>query len=167
MLDTKYFFFWKKFGKYFFLVKNWFFRASCFGYRVMGVSPLLLPLIFLIRYYITQKTMWKGSENGDFGYGLNTTFQSTMDILQDSWEGSEKEIHPPKNLNPAHHLCSRVYVKNWLILRWKIKAPIAPGRVSYKQQKNIEKCMHENAKSSRGVANLSILHSITMCWNTF
>ena len=36
-------------------------------------------------YYITQKTMWKGSaENGDFGYGLNSTFQSTMEILQDS-----------------------------------------------------------------------------------
>ena len=100
-------------------------------------------------------------------YGLNSAFQSTNEILQDSWEGSEKKIHPPENLNPAHHLCSRVYVKNWLILRWKIKAPIAPGCVSYKQQKNIEKCMHENAKSSRGVANLSILHSITMCWNAF
>ena len=30
-------------------VKNWgFFRASCFGYRVKGVCPLLLPLVSLI-----------------------------------------------------------------------------------------------------------------------
>ena len=39
--------FFKKFGKYFWGVKNWFFRASCFGYRVKGVCPLLLPLVFL------------------------------------------------------------------------------------------------------------------------
>ena len=34
-------------GKYFFWIKNWFFRASSFGYRVKGVCPLLLPLVSL------------------------------------------------------------------------------------------------------------------------
>ena len=48
--------------------------------------------------------MWMGSENGDFDYGL--MFQSIMEILQDSWEGSEKET-----LTPTYHLCSRVFEK--------------------------------------------------------
>ena len=38
----------KKFGKYFWGVKNvLFFRASCSGFRVKGVCPLLLPLVSL------------------------------------------------------------------------------------------------------------------------
>ena len=37
----------KKIGKYFFWIKNYFFRASCFGFRVKGVCPLLLPLVSL------------------------------------------------------------------------------------------------------------------------
>ena len=37
----------KKFGRIFLSKKLVFFRASCFGYRVKGVCPLLLPLVSL------------------------------------------------------------------------------------------------------------------------
>ena len=35
-------------GRFFFNQKLGFFRASCFGYRVKGLSPLLLPLVSLV-----------------------------------------------------------------------------------------------------------------------
>jgi hypothetical protein len=39
----------KNFGKYFFaLIKNWFFRVACFGYRVKGVCLLLPSLVSLV-----------------------------------------------------------------------------------------------------------------------
>jgi hypothetical protein len=47
LLDTKVNFFFQKFGKYFWGVKKWFVRASCFGFIVKGVCLLLLPLVSL------------------------------------------------------------------------------------------------------------------------
>jgi hypothetical protein len=49
LLDTKVKKNIQKFGKYFWGIKNCFFRASCFGFRVKGVCPLLLPLVSLIQ----------------------------------------------------------------------------------------------------------------------
>ena len=43
----------KKNGKYFF-VKICFFRASCFGFIVKGVCPLLLPLVSLTLTYFKE-----------------------------------------------------------------------------------------------------------------
>ena len=50
LLDTKVIFFFFKLGRNFLELKTGvFFRASCFGFRVKGVSPLLLPLVSLHR----------------------------------------------------------------------------------------------------------------------
>jgi hypothetical protein len=47
---------WKRFflnlGNIFGGLKTGFFRASCFGYRVKGVSPLLLPLVSLDQTHV-------------------------------------------------------------------------------------------------------------------
>ena len=49
LLDTKVKLFFLNLGSIFGGVKNWvFFRASCFGYRVKGACPLLLPLVSLV-----------------------------------------------------------------------------------------------------------------------
>ena len=47
LLDTKVRKKNKKFGKYFWGFKNWFFKASCFGFILKGVCLLLFPLVFL------------------------------------------------------------------------------------------------------------------------
>ena len=51
----------KKFGKYFFGVKNCFFRANCFGFRVKGVCPLLLPLVSSCRSHFEQEQLLNSS----------------------------------------------------------------------------------------------------------
>jgi hypothetical protein len=48
LLDTKVEKMLKEFWNYFWGVKNCFFRASCFGFIVQGVCPLLLPLVSLV-----------------------------------------------------------------------------------------------------------------------
>jgi hypothetical protein len=47
LLDTKVKFFFKNLESIFGGLKIVFFRASCFGFRVKGVCPLLLPLVSL------------------------------------------------------------------------------------------------------------------------
>jgi hypothetical protein len=48
LLDTKVKLKKKKLGSILWGLKTGFFRASCFGYRVKGVCPLLLPLVSLL-----------------------------------------------------------------------------------------------------------------------
>jgi hypothetical protein len=59
LLDTKIKKFKKEFGKIFFIIKNSFFRTSCFGYRVKGLSPLLLPLVSLVS---VNSSFWNPAE---------------------------------------------------------------------------------------------------------